>query len=107
MKHRELQASRVLRAPLPDVYRILVEPSEQLRWNALYLEAVADPPGEIRTGSTLRGRFKGSGPASVTFLDVVKDRHFTHHTVMRLPHTAIPLGRFDHTYRVEEAPRGR
>ena len=69
-------------------------------WNSLYLEAAADPPGEIVSGSTLRGRFKGSGPASVTFVDVVKDQHFTHHTLMKGPYTAITLGRFDHTHSV-------
>lgn len=106
MKDRELQAGRVLRAPVADVYRILVEPAEQLRWNSLYLEAAADPPGEIRSGSTLRGRFKGSGPVSVTFVDVVKDRQFTHHTLMTIPYTAIALGRFDHTYSVQESGGG-
>lgn len=106
MKDRELQASRVLRAPVADLYRILVEPAEQLRWNSLYLEAVADPPGEIRSGSTLRGRFKGSGPASVTFVEVMKDQHFTHHTLMTIPHTAITLGRFDHTYSVQQTGGG-
>lgn len=106
MKARELLASRVLRAPVTDLYRILVEPAEQLRWNSLYLEAVVDPPGEIRSGSALRGRFKGSGSASVTFVDVVKDRHFTHHTVMTFPYTAITLGRFEHTYSVQESGGG-
>jgi len=102
----ELQASRVLNATVTDLYRILVEPAEQLRWNSLYLEAAAAPPGEIRSGSTLRGRFKGSGRASVTFLNVVKDRQFTHHTLMKFPYTAITLGRFDHTYTVEESAGG-
>ncbi len=102
----ELQASRVVSARVTDLYRILVEPAEQLRWNSLYLEAVADPPGEIRSGSKLRGRFKGSGPANVTFANVVKDRQFTHHTLMKVPYTAITLGRFDHTYSVQEAGDG-
>ncbi|MGN6606112.1 MAG: SRPBCC family protein [Jatrophihabitans sp.] len=102
----QLQGERVIKADLADVYRMLLEPAEQLRWNSLYLEAFIDPPGPITSGTRLTGRFKGSGRAEVTFVDVVPDEQFTHHSVMRLPGTAIRLGGFDHTYRVAATAEG-
>lgn len=103
---RELSAGQVIDADLASVYRMLSEPTEQLRWNSLYLEVAVDPPGPIATGTRLIGRFKGSGRAEVRFVDVVPGERFTHHSVMQVPGTRVRLGVFDHTYRVTPAASG-
>ncbi|MGN6687566.1 MAG: SRPBCC family protein [Actinomycetales bacterium] len=102
----ELEERQVLAAERRRVYHALVDPAEQVAWNSLYLEASATPPGPIATGSRLTGRFKGSGRAEVTFMDVVQDQRFTHHSVLSIPRTPVHLGLFDHTYSVREARGG-
>jgi hypothetical protein len=85
---------------------MLVNPAEQLKWNSLYLEASVRPHGPIRDGSRLTGRFKGSGRATVTFVDVVDNERFTHHSVMSVPGTSVRIGTFDHTYSVHPTAGG-
>ncbi len=103
-KSLTLTDSRIIAAPLADVYRQLVQPEAQLQWNSLYLEASVSPPGEVRTGSVMVGRFKGSGRATVHFDDVRPNECFTHVSELKL--LGLALGSFRHTYRVEPAPGG-
>lgn len=100
----EVAATQFVAAGAAEVYRVLIDPAEQLRWNSLYVEASVSPPGPISSGSRLSGRFKGSGRAEVTFVDVVPGQRFTHHSVLRVPGTPVVIGSFDHTYIV--ATRG-
>ena len=43
----QLSGQALIDAPLGEVYRKLLEPSEQLRWNSLYLAVQVNPSGEI------------------------------------------------------------
>ncbi len=100
-----LSRSETIEAPLARVYAALVNPAEQMRWNTLYLEAALSPPGPVKNGSVMTGRFKGSGRARVEFQQVVFEKEFTHHSRMTL-FQSIPLGDFFHTYQVEPEPQG-
>lgn len=103
---KRLTGTRSIMASADDVYRMLIEPQEQLKWNTLYLEASHSPPGEVRTGTVMVGNFKGSGRATVHFENVVPGREFTHASQLMM--FGVPLGAFRHTYLVEsEAERTR
>lgn len=96
-----LTESKLLNASVKNVYKKLIEPAEQVKWNSLYLEASAEPEGEIKNGTVMVGNFKGSGKATVTFQNVQYNREFTHYSKMKI-FGLIPLGEFHHTYKVAD-----
>lgn len=96
----QLVGQAVVDAPLSEVYRKLLEPTEQLRWNSLYLAVQVEPSGEIADHTVMTGTFKGSGKATVTFEDVICNQEFTHHSQMKL-FNVIALGEFRHRYEVK------
>jgi hypothetical protein len=97
MSHLSGQA--LIHAPLGEVYRKLLEPSEQLRWNSLYLAVQVQPSGEITNQTVMTGTFKGSGKATVSFEKIIRDQEFTHRSQMKL-FEVIVLGEFQHRYEV-------
>ncbi|HEU0226769.1 MAG TPA: SRPBCC family protein [Arachidicoccus soli] len=94
-----LTGSRIINTPVENAFKGLIEPSEQVKWNTLYLEAHAEPKGEIRNGTTMAGKFKRSGKATVIFQNVKSNQEFTHYSKMKM-FNLIPLGEFHHTYKV-------
>lgn len=103
-RDRILTGAAVVDAAVDRVYAALLHPSEQLRWNSLYLEASLVGPGPITTGSVMTGRFKGSGRSVVTFEAVRRNEHFTHRSAMHLG--PVPLGSLRHTFQVRAVPAG-
>lgn len=95
-----LTGTTMVSSPPERVFSALVEPSEQLAWNSLYLEVNVSPPGAIATGTVMTGRFKGSGRARVEFQDVRPGEEFTHHSKMSIA-PGWTVGEFWHTYEVE------
>ena len=91
--------SRLLNTSVENAYKKLIEPAEQVKWNTLYLEASAEPKGEIKSGTVMTGNFKGSGKATVTFQNVKPNQEFTHYSKMKM-FNLIKLGEFHHTYKV-------
>ncbi len=100
-----LEGSVVVAAPRALVFKLLVDPREQMRWNSLYrsISEVSDDP--VREGSTFTGRFKGSGPATVTFERVRPGIDFVHRSAIAIA-GRIVLGHMRHTYAVSDAPGG-
>lgn len=94
-----LTDSRLLNTSVENAYKKLIEPAEQVKWNTLYLEATAEPKGEIKNGTVMTGNFKGSGKATVTFQNVKPNQEFTHYSKMKM-FNLIKLGEFHHTYKV-------
>jgi len=94
-----LTDSRLLNTSVENAYKKLIEPTEQVKWNTLYLEATAEPKGEIKNGTIMTGNFKGSGKATVIFQDVKPNQEFTHYSKMKM-FNLIKLGEFHHTYKV-------
>jgi len=95
----QLSGQALIDAPLGEVYRKLLEPSEQLRWNSLYLAVQVNPSGEITNQTVMTGTFKGSGKATVSFENIIRDQEFTHRSQMKL-FNSIALGEFRHKYEV-------
>lgn len=94
-----LSGSRMINTSVENAFKRLIEPPEQVKWNTLYIEAHAKPKGEIRNGTTMMGKFKGSGKATVIFQNVKLNEEFTHYSKMKM-FNLIPLGEFHHTYKV-------
>ena len=94
-----LTESRIINTSVENAYQKLIEPTEQVKWNTLYLEATAEPKGEIRNGTMMTGNFKGSGKAIVEFQNVKPNQEFTHYSKMKM-FNLINLGEFHHTYKV-------
>lgn len=94
-----LTDSRLLNTSVENAYKTLIEPTEQVKWNTLYLEASVEPKGEIKNGTVMKGKFKGSGKATVTFQNVKPNQEFTHYSKMKM-FNLINLGEFHHTYQV-------
>jgi ligand-binding SRPBCC domain-containing protein len=94
-----LTESRIINTSVENAYHKLIEPSEQVKWNGLYLEATAEPKGEIKNGTKMTGNFKGSGKAVVEFQNVKPNQEFTHYSKMKM-FNLINLGEFHHTYKV-------
>lgn len=95
-----LQDSRLLDADVGSIYKKLIDPAEQLKWNSLYLDASIEPKGDAKNGTVMTGNFKGSGKAKIVFQNVKPNQEFTHYSKMKL-FNAIPLGEFHHIYRLE------
>jgi hypothetical protein len=91
--------TRLLNTSVENAYEKLINPTEQLKWNTLYLEASAEPKGEIKDGTIMTGNFKGSGKAIVTFQNVKPNKEFTHYSKMKM-FNLINLGEFHHTYKL-------
>lgn len=100
-----LTGKSVVDSPVGRVFQVLIEPTEQIKWNSLYLTATFAPPGEIFSGTVMTGRFKGSGKATVTFENVQPGTEFTHYSVMSLP-LGLRLGEFRHTYTTRAVTAG-
>jgi hypothetical protein len=101
-----LSDSVILDAKARDVFRKLIEPAKQVKWNSLYEEAEVEPAGEVQTGSIMRGKFKGSGRSTVHFEDVIPDRQFVHYSPLKM-FNLIYLGEFRHKYEVKEEENGK
>ncbi len=95
-----LKGDTLINAPAHEVFEKLVNPQEQPQWNTLYLEAAYEPKGEIKNGTVMTGKFKGSGKATVIFENVIPDHEFTHYSKLKL-FNLINLGEFRHNYKVE------
>lgn len=91
--------SRLLNTSVENAYEKLIKPTEQVKWNTLYLEASAEPKGEIKDGTIMTGNFKGSGKATVIFQNVKPNQEFTHYSKMKM-FNLINLGEFHHTYKL-------
>lgn len=96
-----LTDSRILNISVENAYKRLIDPAEQVKWNTLYLEASAEPKGEITNGTVMEGKFKGSGKATVIFQNVRPNQEFTHYSKMKM-FNLINLGEFQHNYRLTE-----
>jgi hypothetical protein len=96
-----LSESRIVNISVENAYRMLIYPSEQAKWNTLYLEFSIEPKGEIKNGTVMTGNFKGSGKATVTFQNVKSNQEFTHYSKMKM-FDFINLGEFHHTYKMFE-----
>jgi hypothetical protein len=94
-----LTDSRIINTSVENAYHRLIDPAEQVKWNTLYLEASIKPKGEIKNGTVMAGKFKGSGKATVTFQDVRPNQEFTHYSKMKM-FNLINLGFFQHNYKV-------
>ncbi|HEX7367171.1 MAG TPA: SRPBCC family protein [Pelobium sp.] len=94
-----ISGSRIINTPVENAYKKLIEPTEQVKWNTLYLDAKTEPAGEITNGTIMTGNFKGSGKAIVEFQNVQPNREFTHYSKMKM-FNLISLGEFYHTYKV-------
>jgi hypothetical protein len=90
---------RIINTSVENAYQKLIEPTEQVKWNTLYLEASIEPKGEIKNGTVMTGNFKGSGKATVTFQNVIPNQGFTHYSKMKM-FNCINLGEFHHTYKI-------
>jgi carbon monoxide dehydrogenase subunit G len=97
-----LSGSASVSAPPDVVFQMLIDPAEQVKWNSLYEEAHVEPAGEVRTGSVMKGTFKGSGKSTVYFEDVIAGRQFVHYSPLKM-FNLINLGEFRHKYEVADA----
>ncbi|MBK0381667.1 SRPBCC family protein [Pedobacter sp. SD-b] len=94
-----ISGSRIINTSVEEAYQKLITPTEQVKWNSLYLEATTQPKGKIRNGTIMSGIFKGSGKAIVEFQNVKPNQEFTHYSKMKM-FGFIKLGEFHHTYKV-------
>lgn len=97
-----LTESVLVNAPKNEVFEKLINPQEQLKWNTLYIEASIEPKGEIKNGTVMTGKFKGSGKATVHFENIIPNQEFTHYSKLMM-FNLIYLGEFRHNYKVEDA----
>lgn len=95
-----ISGNTVVNSSVDTVFKGLVDPLEQLKWNTLYLEVHTEPSGDVKNGTVMTGKFKGSGKATVYFEDVIPNHEFTHYSKLRL-FGLIYLGKFRHKYQVE------
>jgi uncharacterized protein YndB with AHSA1/START domain len=87
-------------APIERVFRVAVDPNEQLRWDSGTLRSVEKlSPGELGTGARYRSRFKGFGTVDYEYAEYEAPRRFAH--VAR-----VPIGRMTHRFTFAPAEGG-
>jgi len=97
---KTISESIVVKSSVDIVFKGLVDPREQLKWNTLYLHVHTEPDGDVKNGTVMTGKFKGSGKATVYFENVIPNQEFTHYSKLML-FGLIYLGEFRHKYEVE------
>lgn len=95
-----ISESTVVKSSVDIVFEGLLNPQEQLKWNTLYLEVHTEPKGEIKNGTVMTGKFKGSGKAKVYFENIFPNHEFTHYSKLKM-FGIIYMGEFRHRYKVE------